>query len=300
MGVLHRLGVHVGREENLMQPTKDNPEGYWENVRIMELHDQLLARFGGSWHEPPELEPGWERSPIVTDLIRQARDLISDEFGGHPLWGWKDPRTCIVLPFWQQLISDMKYVICVRNPLDVAASLQARDGFPLSKSLDLWTLHTLKALEYTSGKPCLLVFYERFDTWRDQVGRLADFIGVDCAPTLESLRTAFHKELWHHRSSVPGVLAHPDVPLTTKTLYYALNMVRDPYATESCASSELADLDAARLLAAQVAVARTTEHTLRRELIARDREIAALKEERDWLWESNRHLLAELDEITPT
>lgn len=297
MGLLNRLGIYIGSDENLMRPTKDNPEGYWENQRIMELHDQLLERLGGSWHEPPELQAGWEHSTDIVDLLEQAKAFISNEFGGHSRWGWKDPRTCILLPFWQKLIPDMKYVICIRNPLDVAASLQARDGFPLSKSLDLWTLHTLKCLEHTKGKLCILVFYERFNTaWRHQISRLAGFIGVDSEPLLESLEAAFHKELYHHRSTAISLLAHPDVPLTTKALYYALDTLQDESTLVAPASSGLTGLDMVRLLAKQVAAARSMEKRQGREAAERDREITALRQERDLLWETNRNLLAELEQ----
>ena len=33
-----------------------------------------------------------------------------------PVWGWKDPRTCLTLPFWQDVIGSIRYVICIRNP----------------------------------------------------------------------------------------------------------------------------------------------------------------------------------------
>jgi hypothetical protein len=40
------------------------------------------------------------------------------------LWGWKDPATCLTLAFWQTLLPHMRYVICIRNPLDVAISME--------------------------------------------------------------------------------------------------------------------------------------------------------------------------------
>ncbi len=85
--------------------------------------------------------PGWETSPDFAPLRRRARDVIAAEFGGRKLWGWKDPRTCVTLPFWQRLLPRLHYVICLRNPIDIARSLEKRDGFALEKSIQLWFDH---------------------------------------------------------------------------------------------------------------------------------------------------------------
>src|SRR5262249_17514524 len=66
---LQLLGVSLGRAEGLMVPGPDNPAGYWENRDVKELNDELLARLGGSWDQPPVLDPGWE-SDHGLDLLR--------------------------------------------------------------------------------------------------------------------------------------------------------------------------------------------------------------------------------------
>jgi hypothetical protein len=44
-----------------------------------------------------------------------------------PLRGWKDPRTCLFLDFWEGLLPDASYVMLYRHPMDVAFSLWRRD-----------------------------------------------------------------------------------------------------------------------------------------------------------------------------
>ena len=76
----------------------------------------------------------------------------------------------------------MHYVICLRNPLDVAASLEARKVEPLppEQGVGLWLAYVRAALAATTGHPRRLIFYE--DLMADPepvVRRLGSFIGRD-------------------------------------------------------------------------------------------------------------------------
>jgi len=100
--VLNLLGVYLGSDDSMLASDRLNAKGYWEHESILEINDELLARFDGSWHAPPVFPPNWERAPEIADLRRQARVLLEEEFQEAELWGWKDPRTCLTLPFWRQ------------------------------------------------------------------------------------------------------------------------------------------------------------------------------------------------------
>ena len=53
----------------------------------------------------------------------EARDIIERVFGGHDNWGWKLPKATVTIAFWRRLVPDLRFIICVRNPLDFAQSL---------------------------------------------------------------------------------------------------------------------------------------------------------------------------------
>ena len=135
--LLSLLGVELGPDAHLMAPTKFNPTGFWEHEGIVALNDELLARLGGRWQEPPPLAPGWERDPALDDLREKARALVAADFAGRAEWGFKDPRTCLTLPFWKTLLPPMRYILCVRNPADVAHSLE--HAMPFERGAALWT-----------------------------------------------------------------------------------------------------------------------------------------------------------------
>lgn len=114
--ILNLLGVDLGPAEGLIPATPRNPKGFWERRAIFELNDAVLSALGGDYENPPPLRPGWQRSRALEPLEQRARELIDECFGDSPLWGFKDPRTSLTLPFWRRVIPHMRYVICMRDP----------------------------------------------------------------------------------------------------------------------------------------------------------------------------------------
>lgn len=235
--VLNLAGVYLGPQEDLLggelrqipQPDRDNaraanPEGFWEHYPLMRLNERILRRMGGNWREPPPLPPGWEDSAALDEESEEACALIEETFGGHDLWGWKDPRNCLTLPFWQRLLPQLRYVICLRNPLDVAASLQRRDGMPFEDAVELWLTYLARALLDTADHPRLLVPYESyFDDPGGVVSRLAAFVGrdgaLDRADAGVTLAEAVDERLWRNRTHPSEVGRDPRVPVEAAALH---------------------------------------------------------------------------------
>src|ERR1044072_1984569 len=158
--ILNLIGLYLGSDQVSVQPAADNLKGHWEHADFVSINDAILQRYGGSWDQPPLLPTDWETASLMDDLKQRAQILIEDQFAGAHLWGWKDPRSCLTLPFWQQLLPEMRYVICLRSPVDVARSLQHRNSFAAEKSSSLWFRYVNSAFEHSEGKRRLVVFYE--------------------------------------------------------------------------------------------------------------------------------------------
>ena len=225
--VLNLIGVELGTDEALTtEPVADNPKGYWEHHELTAISDAILKRHGGSWDEPPLLPPGWETAAAIDDLRKRAQQLIQNQFGAVQLWGWKDPRTCLTLPFWQLLLPDMRYVICLRNPLDVARSLEHRDHLSAAKSSDLWLTYVSSALRDTEGKPRVVTFYEDLmDDCLRQLQRLAGFLGkperAQQADVQEAVQEFIDQGLQHYRTSIEQAAASPGIDPRATALYLA-------------------------------------------------------------------------------
>jgi hypothetical protein len=228
--VLNVLGVYLGPEEHLMRPSSDNPAGHWESRPIKEINDEILSILGGSWQEPPTLPAGWERSPELAASRHRARKVIEGDFSSSELWGFKDPRNSLTLPFWQRILDPMRYVICLRNPLDVAASARARedDRVAFEQGIALWLTYVRAALAATAGHPRHLVFYEDLMADPEPVVReLARFIGRDQSSDAEydvrtAITVAVTEGLWHHQTAVPDVVEASRLPFHVKAYYLAL------------------------------------------------------------------------------
>lgn len=189
--LINLLGVELGPEEYIVKPAPDNPRGFWEQEMLTAVGEEILARLGGSWDEPPDFSAAWEKSPELADLRELAKAIYETDFAPAAQWVWKDPRTCLTLPFWQEVFPPMQYVVCVRKPSDVAQSLQRRNGFAAEKSGRLWLMYYHSALTHTSGEPRLVVLYEDVvRDWQTVLRRLARFIGRSEAAEREDVRAA--------------------------------------------------------------------------------------------------------------
>ena len=223
--ILNLTGVDLGQQTLLTtEPFADNPKGYWEHSALTGISDAIIKRYGGTWDQPPVLPQGWETDIRLDDLRHRARRLIDEEFSQAPIWGWKDPRTCLTLPFWQQLLPGMRYIICLRNPVDVAASLRRRDSFSDEKSFRLWFTYVTAALNQTQDKPRLLIVYE--DLMNDclsELGRLAAFLGTsESVEVGKAVQKFVDPKLHHHRSPIEPKGPGSEVEQYARALYLTL------------------------------------------------------------------------------
>ena len=94
--------------------------------------------------------------PRVEDLPKRARDLVS-ELAIVPHWGWKDPRASLTIRFWLDLIPDLRVILCVRHPLEVALSLKRRNNTSYAHGLSLWHTYYETVLEEVDEEHLLCI-----------------------------------------------------------------------------------------------------------------------------------------------
>ncbi len=215
-GALHQLGVSLGRTVSPSGPS--NPRGYFENTRVMLLHEELLASLGSSWDDPRPLPPRWWEEPPVATLADQLRRILGEEFGGAPLWGVKDPRLCRLLPLWRPLLAELEVrvvaVLVLRHPAAVAASNAARTAMAREQALELWLEHTLLAERETRTLPRTVVSYDHLlADWRKEMDavarRLELSLPFDAAQGGAQVAGLLEKELRHFRAETQPRGAQP-------------------------------------------------------------------------------------------
>lgn len=263
--ILNLLGVDLGPEAGLLPPSAQNVKGYWEQREVLEINDALLAAMGGNFANPPPLRPGWERSRELAPLERRAREFVSHAFASSPLWGFKDPRMSLTLPFWRELVPAMRYVICVRNPREVFDSLARYPSHvqPRSRTWSsLWLLYTARGLQYTSAAPRTIVHYEDFFTdLRQQVDLLASFCSRPVTDEASAAIEAFVDQGMRHHSQDPAEFIDDErEPSEVRRVYAALRGLRRRPTEEQLSVAE----DLARRSWVAQRFAETRERLLRR------------------------------------
>jgi len=175
--LLHTCGLYLGPESDLMPAQADNPDGFWENLRFVALNDEVLNELGGAWDLPPKADENFKHARL--DPLRTKAQLLVEGFDSATVWGWKDPRNSLTLPFWQDLLPKLKTLIIVRNPLEVAYSMRERNGTSYSFGLRLWEIYNRRVIETSSEQERLVTHYDLFfEDAGTELRRIVRFIGL--------------------------------------------------------------------------------------------------------------------------
>ncbi len=154
---LNLAGVRLGASEKLHLPQPSNPTGFWEYTAIVECHDAILAEFGRTWDTTLPLPTDWHRSAAIDRHRETLLRIVTEETSADGLWAWKDPRTCLLLPLWLDILEEAElaphFVLCSRHPIAVARSLEARDGFEIIHGLGLWLHYMVATAEVLRRHP---------------------------------------------------------------------------------------------------------------------------------------------------
>jgi hypothetical protein len=165
--LLNMMGAWLGPPERVKGANPENPKGFWENDDIVELDNKVLAAQRCLWNRLSEFDPARLADDKLATLRRRARDQVIRLDASRP-WAVKDPRMCLLLPFWRPLLELPVCVLVERSPIEAAQSLRTRNDIPLHVGIALWELHSLEALRGSSGLPRILVHYP--DVVNDPVG----------------------------------------------------------------------------------------------------------------------------------
>ena len=216
--VLNYLGCAL--PNHLSGIARDNERGFWESPAIRDLNERILKSAGTAWDDWVAFDPSWYESPRANEFRGDARTVLEDEFGESPAFVLKDPRICRLLPLWIDAVrcfgAEPLIVSPIRNPLDVAASLEARDGIDPSIGLLMWLRSLLDAERASRDVERLFLRYERLlDAPREVVKQLKDSLGVEGvtqpAEACTLIDGFLSPDLRHHRAEDSSVLANPDV-----------------------------------------------------------------------------------------
>jgi hypothetical protein len=227
---LHALGVHLGEQDELLPATPQNQDGFWENHAIYRINEEILGLLGGTWYTPPRLRAGWEHDARLSELRERARATVAS-LASTPAsrWGFKDPRTAVLLAFWRAVAGPMHFVICVRRSQAVVESV-SETGYPGAEphaTRRLWLLVNARVLAETVSDARTIVFYEDwFKDPRRVAAGLAHFVNVGepvREEQIEAVMACFRREL--RRADSPEADDAGEAPPELEAMYEHLRAV---------------------------------------------------------------------------
>ncbi|HEX7191343.1 MAG TPA: glycosyltransferase [Thermoanaerobaculia bacterium] len=124
--LLSAWNVRMG--DQLLPADRGNPNGYFEDLQFLDLNRRILAAC-----TPPEAEGyrdwGWTEGEAfdassLPAFRAEADELIAARDRAGDAWGWKDPRTSVLLDFWdERLGGEARFLLLYRHPWEVADSM---------------------------------------------------------------------------------------------------------------------------------------------------------------------------------
>ena len=169
---------------HLMQPNHANVRGFFESEAIYQLHEEMLESLGSSWHDLSPLPAGWESSALANQFKERFLEIVKEQYQASPLFVLKDPRICRLVPFWLDVLDrlgvDVDFVLTVRNPLEVSASLSKASQIDELRGRTLWLQHFLLAEHDTRDSRRVFVTYDQLlEDWRTALRRIGEDLEIN-------------------------------------------------------------------------------------------------------------------------
>lgn len=132
--LLQAWQIHIG--DRLL--TGERGTAYFEDIDFLALNRRILAACTPS--EPGHPDWGWIESGTfdvapLPSFRAAAAALIANRNRAGQAWGFKDPRTSVLLDFWDDVLGrEARFLLLYRHPWEVADSM-------LRTGADVWLRH---------------------------------------------------------------------------------------------------------------------------------------------------------------
>ncbi len=233
------LGVDLGEK---LTPSSErwNPKGFFEDTDIVyKINRGVLYALDHPWMSVDLVDELNKKTGSLNDLKESAVALLKQRMANSQYWGFKDPRTAKLLPFWQEVFKTLNvqdsYIIALRNPLASALSYQSLSGCDLEEALLLWLMHLVPAINDTQGKNRVVVSYEMMlQDPQLQLSRIK--LGLDLPDLTDSAEIDAYanefldKKLRHFEANLEELKKHSAVsvaPLCVKVYSLLLRLAKD-------------------------------------------------------------------------
>lgn len=242
---LNVLGVDFGNK--LLQGDKRNPKGFFEDAEILyDINRGLTRALSDAQINIHALSKDELISqPLIQNYKLQAAKLLKQRLENKEYWGFKDPRTMTILPFWQQVFAALdvedRYVITLRHPLAVAYSTKKFINLDLELGLMVWLRYLMLAIDGTNKAQRVVVCYERMlQNPKQQLHRMHQALSLTTQLNQDNLAHYANEflddNLDHHEFNEKDLHSHAAlkiVPLCIKVYELLMQLADDQLSFES-------------------------------------------------------------------
>jgi hypothetical protein len=202
-GLLQMAGVFIGEE--LTEPRRPNPRGYFEDIDFVQAHRGRIRGPGpkgtkDAWLTPNSKTPEWEEG--IERLLKHRRSL------GKP-WSFKDPATCYFLDYWLAFHFKYPKMIWTR-----------RDLFECQKSLLIWT--SFRPPDEIPDEEVLQIMSKGFLAGREK-------LIMDAVKERDSLIVDFNELVFNDKAgSIDRIMEYAELNPSKKVLNQMLDFIEYP------------------------------------------------------------------------
>jgi hypothetical protein len=216
---LNAIGVNLGKK--MLWPDRRNPKGFWEDMDVtFKINRGLVRLLNYPWIcEDLAAQMRALHNHALKDFKNYAVLLVGERLAGRSNWGFKDPNTTVLLPFWQSVLNEVQaedsYVIALRNPLGCAYSNIKHSDLELEGGLLAWLKNIILAVDGSQGKKRVVVSYEKLLEYPlNELLRMRRDLSIYSASQQDMedyARRYVDKNLQHHVYSDNDLVTHPAI-----------------------------------------------------------------------------------------
>jgi hypothetical protein len=215
--LLNMMGAYFAAEGMGIGANQENPKGFWERRDVRALNDLLLHSVGCDWNRVVNFDCARVPEPVLGGFAKRAARIVLD-MDAHRPWLLKEPRLCLLFPLWRGLLEVPHCIHIYRSPLEVARSLQKRNGIPPEAGYALWEKYNVEAFNASAGLPRILVSHHQLMREPESVtlnlyDQLAEF-GIQGLrkPMRQEIAAFVRSDLYRERSepAEPDSCLNPD------------------------------------------------------------------------------------------